>query len=218
MGASKFNSNFRLPDLPAVPLELSAITQVWPGKSLLNADFTLANLKLEREKTPFKIIHLATHAEFLPGKPENSFIQLADRKLPPIGLSSLGWVKPSVNLLVLSACRTAVGDEQVELGFAGLAVQAGVKSALASLWNVNDEGTLGLMSEFYQQLNAAPIKAEALRQTQLAMLTGKVRLQDKQLITSSRKFPLTPKLSQLGNRNLSHPYYWSGFTMVGSPW
>ncbi|HEY9606536.1 MAG TPA: CHAT domain-containing protein [Allocoleopsis sp.] len=218
MGASKFNSNLRLPDLPAVPLELSAITQVWPGKSLLNADFTLANLKLEREKTPFKIIHLATHAEFLPGKPENSFIQLADRKLPPIGLSSLGWVKPSVNLLVLSACRTAVGDEQVELGFAGLAVQAGVKSALASLWNVNDEGTLGLMSEFYQQLKAAPIKAEALRRTQLAMLTGKVRLQDKQLITSSREFPLTPKLSQLGNRNLSHPYYWSGFTMVGSPW
>jgi filamentous hemagglutinin family protein len=218
MGASKFNNEFRLPDLPAVPLELAAITQVWPGKSLLNTDFTLDNLKSQREKTPFRIIHLATHAEFLPGKPENSFIQLVDRKLPPIELSSLGWTKPPVNLLVLSACRTAVGDEQVELGFAGLAVQAGVKSALASLWNVNDEGTLGLMSDFYQQLKAAPIKVEALRQTQLAMLTGRVRLQGGRLVTGSREFPLTPALSQLADRNLSHPYYWSGFTMVGSPW
>jgi CHAT domain-containing protein len=215
MGASEFGNNA---SLPAVPVELANITQIWPGKSFLNQDFTLSNLKSQRAQTPFGIVHLATHAEFLPGKPANSYIQLADLKLAPMQLPSLGWTKPPVNLLVLSACRTAVGDEQVELGFAGLAVQAGVKSALASLWYVNDEGTLGLMSEFYQQLKDAPIKAEALRQAQLAMLLGKVRLQGGQLVTSDKQFPLTPALIELGNRNLSHPYYWSGFTMVGNPW
>jgi CHAT domain-containing protein len=119
---------------------------------------------------------------------------------------------------VLSACRTAVGDEEVELGFAGLAVQAGVKSALASLWYVNDEATLGLMSEFYQQLTTAPIKAEALRKVQLAMISGKVQIKNQQLITSEGKLPLPPELTGGGNRNFSHPYYWSGFTMIGNPW
>jgi CHAT domain-containing protein len=133
-------------------------------------------------------------------------------------LPSLGWTKSPVDLLVLSACRTAVGDEQVELGFAGLAVQAGVKSALASLWYVNDEGTLGLMSEFYQHLKAAPIKAEALRQAQLAMLKGEVRLEGGQLFTSEGTVPLPPELAKLGNRNFTHPFYWSAFTIIGNPW
>jgi CHAT domain-containing protein len=61
----------------------------------------------------------------------------------------------------------------VELGFAGLSVQAGVKSALASLWFVSDEGTMALMTKFYQELKQAPIKAEALRRTQVAMLKGR---------------------------------------------
>jgi CHAT domain-containing protein len=215
MGASEFRDNR---PLPAVPVELATITQTWQGKSFLNSEFTLDNLKQQRALSPFNIVHLATHAEFLPGKPTNSYIQLSDQKLPPIQLPSLGWTKPPVDLLVLSACRTAVGDEQVELGFAGLAVQAGVKSALASLWYVNDEGTLGLMSEFYQQLKAAPIKAEALRQAQLAMLRGEVRLEGGQLVTSEGTVPLPPELAKLGNRNFTHPLYWSAFTLIGNPW
>jgi CHAT domain-containing protein len=125
-----------------------------------------------------------------------------------------------VELLVLSACTTAVGDEDAELGFAGLAVQAGVKSALASLWYVSDAGTLGLMSEFYQQLRTAPIKAEALRQAQLGMLKGKVRLQDGRLHNSGslQGTPLPGELVARGDKNLSHPYYWAAFTMIGSPW
>ncbi len=215
MGASQFN-NQRF--LPAVPVELATITQIWPGKSFLNQDFTLDNLKLQRSKIPFGIIHLATHADFLPGKPTNSYIQLSDRKLPPLELRSLGWTKPSVDLLVLSACRTAVGNEEIELGFAGLALSAGVKSVLASLWAVNDEATLGLMSEFYQQLKDAPVKAEALRQVQLAMLTKKVRIEGGKLITNKAEYPLPPELIRLGYRDFSHPYYWSAFTIVGNPW
>jgi CHAT domain-containing protein len=120
--------------------------------------------------------------------------------------------------LVLSACRTALGSEEVELGFAGLAVQAGVKSALASLWYVSDEGTLGLMSEFYQQLTDAPTKAEALRRTQLAMLRGEVQIQGERLLTNRGAVSLPPELSELETENFTHPYYWSAFTLVGNPW
>lgn len=119
---------------------------------------------------------------------------------------------------MLSACRTAIGDGQAELGFAGLAVQANVKSAIASLWLVSDEGTLALMAEFYQKLKTAPIKAEALRQAQLAMLKGQVRLEGGQLLYPSGRTTLPPVLAELGDETLSDPYYWAAFTVVGSPW
>lgn len=82
-----------------------------------------------------------------------------------------------MELLVLSACRTAVGDQSAELGFAGLAIATGAKSALASLWYVSDASTLGLMTEFYTHLQNSTIKAEALRQAQLAMLRGNVSIE-----------------------------------------
>jgi CHAT domain-containing protein len=216
MGADQFTDQ---KPLPAVPVELSAIAgNLWPGKFFLNEEFTLKNLQSARSREPYGIIHLATHAEFKPGKPSNSYIQFWDSKLRLDQLAELDLNKPPVELLVLSACRTARGDKEAELGFAGLAVQAGVKSALGSLWNVSDEGTLGLMTEFYEQLTKAPIKAEALRQAQLAMSKGEVRLQDGQLVTSRGNFPLPPQLVQLGNKDLTHPYYWSAFTMIGNPW
>jgi CHAT domain-containing protein len=99
-------------------------------------------------------------------------------------------------VLVLSACESAIGDNREEMGFAGLAVGSGVRSALASLWKVKDVGTLRLMTEFYGYLRSTPIKAEALRQAQLAMLHKK----------------------DLPNLDLSHPHFWAGFTIVGSPW
>jgi CHAT domain-containing protein len=123
-----------------------------------------------------------------------------------------------VELLVLSACRTALGDEQAELGFAGLAVQAGVKSALASLWYVSDEATLGLMSQFYEQLKSAPSKAEALRQAQLAMLNGQVRIESGNLRDARGVVRLPAALAGLQDKQLTHPYYWAAFTMIGNPW
>jgi CHAT domain-containing protein len=216
MGASTFASQN---PLPAVPVELETITpKLWRGKSFLNEAFTLDNLKSQRAKEPFAIIHLATHGEFKPGAPSNSYIQLFDSQLKLNELRQLGWNNPPVELLVLSACRTAVGDEDAELGFAGLAVQSGVKSALASLWYVSDEATLGLMTEFYQQLKVAPIKAQALRDAQLAMMKGQVRLEGGHLHESGEKLPLPPELAKLGDRSLEHPYYWAAFTMIGSPW
>ncbi|MFW5667288.1 MAG: CHAT domain-containing protein, partial [Coleofasciculus sp.] len=216
MGASEFTD---ADPLKAVPVELAAITQeLWQGESFLNQEFTLENLKQERQLQPFGIVHLATHGEFKSGRPENSYIQLWDTKLRLDQLRELKLYEPTVELLVLSACRTAIGDEEAELGFAGLAVQAGVKSALGSLWYVSDEATLGLMTEFYRQLETAPIKSEALRQAQLAMIRGEVRLEDGQLLGSGESIALPPELAEIGDKDLSHPYFWSAFTMIGSPW
>ncbi|MBD2103989.1 CHAT domain-containing protein [Leptolyngbya sp. FACHB-261] len=216
MGASEFTDQ---EFLPAVPVELSAIKQgSWQGRFFLNQDFTLENLKAQSQQIPFDIIHLATHAEFQPGSPRNSYIQLwSESKLRLNQLEQVGR-RESLELLILSACRTALGDRDAELGFAGVAVQARTKSALGSLWSVSDIGASGLVAEFYQQLRTAPIKAEALRQAQLAMLRGQVRLEDRQLRWSGGSLPLPPELFRLGDLELSHPYYWSAFTMIGSPW
>jgi len=216
MGAEKFTS---LNALPAVPAELWAIsTQIWQGKSFLNENFTIENLKQARLLQPFGIIHLATHGEFKAGNPSNSYIQFWNEQLSLDKLRQLGLNEPPTELLVLSACRSALGDTEAELGFAGLAVQAGVKSALGSLWYVSDAGTLALMTSFYEYLKRTPVKAEALRKAQLAMLRGEVKLQGGQLITPDGNIPLPPELARLGDKTLTHPYYWSAFTMIGSPW
>jgi filamentous hemagglutinin family protein len=216
MGASQFTDQS---PLPAVPIELEAIVgNLWSGKSFLNDAFTVENLKSARRQVPYGIIHLATHAEFKLTNPRNSYIQMWNSKLRLEQLRQLALKKPPVELLVLSACRTALGDEQIELGFAGLAAQAGVKSVLGSLWFVSDEGTLGLMTEFYNRLKNAPIKAEALRQTQVAMLNGEVRVEGEVLMTRAGSLPLPPSITRWGNNKFSHPYYWSAFTIVGNPW
>jgi CHAT domain-containing protein len=214
MGASEFE---QLPDLPAVPTELTVITQnLNDGEQFLNQSFTVENLRSQQQQNPYSIIHLATHGQFS-GK-QNSYLQFWDQRLKLEQIRQLGLNRPPVELLVLSACRTALGDDEAELGFAGFALQAGVKTVLASLWAVSDDGTLGLMAEFYQQLHTAPIKAEALRQAQLAMLNGDVRIANGQIQISSGALPLPPELAALQNTNLSHPYYWAAFTLVGSPW
>ena len=221
MGASEFPRNIGQSPLPSVPIELSnIITEIWSGESFLNQDFTLANLQEQQAKGGFKIIHLATHGEFHPGGAKNSYIQFWDQKLRIDQLRQLNLSDPQVELLVLSACTTAIGDEEAELGFAGLAVQAGVKSALASLWYVSDTGTLALMTEFYRQLKIRPLKAEALRQAQLALLYKRVRLEEEVVRSDTGRstINLPNELAYVGDRPLSHPYYWAAFTMIGSPW
>jgi filamentous hemagglutinin family protein len=217
MGASEFQ---HLPPLPAVPLELEAIAQLRnSGTPFLNQAFTLDALRVNSRDRDRSIIHLATHAKFLPIQDNgvnNSSIQLWDQAANFRDLRSLNWHnEPQVELLVLSACETALGDPRAELGFAGLAVQTGVKSALASLWKVSDVGTLGLMASFYEHLNDPDItiKAEALRQAQLALLRGEVSIANGRI--GEIALP-----AQWGNaqQDLSHPFFWSGFTLVGSPW
>lgn len=217
MGASEFTE---LNPLPAVPVELSTIAQEVGGQVFLNQEFTLENLIQERQRYPYEIIHLGTHADFKSGGPSNSYVQLWNDKLTLAQMQQMNWDNPPVELLVLSACRTAVGDNQAELGFAGLAVTSGVKTALGSIWQVSDQGTLALMTELYNQLGQTQIKAEALREAQLSMLRGNVVIEGGQLRGSGTRggVSLPPQLAELGQVDLSHPYYWSGFMMIGSPW
>ncbi|MDX2213887.1 MAG: CHAT domain-containing protein [Oculatellaceae cyanobacterium bins.114] len=205
--------------LPGVPVELTTIAlDLWRGSIYLNDRATLDNLKRTRQQTPYGIIHMATHADIVAGAANESYIQLWNDKLRMDQLRELGWNDPPVNLLVLSACRTALGSEEAELGFAGLAVQAGVKSVLASLWYVSDAGTAALMTGFYQSLNTAPIKAEALREAQVAMATGQVYIHNGTIQGLSKPIALPGVSLDTGDRSLSHPYYWAAFTMVGNPW
>jgi len=119
---------------------------------------------------------------------------------------------------VLSACRTALGDANAELGFAGLAVQSGAKAALASLWAVSDAATVVTMVDFYKNLQESPIKVEALRQTQLAMLHDQLHLESPSIQQVIRGIEIPASVENSISRDLSHPYYWAGFTMIGNPW
>jgi CHAT domain-containing protein len=206
-----------LSPLPTVPTEVEYLLDRWKsGKVLLNNDATLANLQAARKTYPYRLIHLATHANFSLGQP--SYIQLWNERLKLEDLRELGR-NQNVDLLVLSACRTAIGSESAELGFAGLALQTGVKTAVASLWGVSDAGTTALMSQFYASLRQSPIKADALRQAQLALLHGDVRLGASEILgLPGRPVLGLPEGAVIDDRQLQHPYYWAAFTMIGSPW
>lgn len=207
------------PPLPAVPLEMSEVNQFWAGRLVFNTNVTLDNLIAFRRQQPFGIIHLATHADFQPGTISNSYIQLWENKLRLNQVRELGWNNPQVDLLVLSACATALGDREAELGFGGLAVQTGVKTAVASLWYVSDAATAALMTGFYRDLRSARIKADALQQAQLAMAKGQVFVENGRLQgTGMGNGIQLPEGISVRDRQLSHPYYWSAFTMIGSPW
>jgi CHAT domain-containing protein len=229
MGASEFSEDQGQLPLDAVPAELSYIAKTWNvdnSKYFINEDFTIENLKTLRQNNPatnkpFEIIHLATHAEFVPGDIKGSYIQFYDKKLGLNEVKELGWDNPPVELLVLSACKGAFGDNNTELGFAGLAVQAQVQSVVAGLWSVNDAGTLVFMTEFYRNLKATKTKSEALRQAQLAMINNKVEVEGNQLIVNNVKIDISDEIvNQLKDdaKNFSHPYYWAPFMMIGNQW
>jgi filamentous hemagglutinin family protein len=213
MGASEFQS---LSPLPGVEQEARLLAQVISSSTHLNEAFTSENLAVQSRDRAFDIVHLATHADFNAGQVDDSYIQLwGDEQISPHELRRLRWYDdPQVELLVLSACETALGNVNAELGFAGLAVQAGVKSALASLWQVSDRSTMALMGEFYQNLVNPDIttKAEALRQAQLALLRRN------QLSGLTQGLDAVQDLAAVQRANFSHPFYWSAFMMVGSPW
>ncbi|MEM9246772.1 MAG: CHAT domain-containing protein, partial [Cyanobacteria bacterium P01_F01_bin.153] len=183
-GASRFDA---MDDLPSVPVEAAAIGENWQTVNLMEEDFTLDSVRAARQESEFAIAHLATHAVFRDGDPSNSFVQLwGEERLTLDAIASLNFHRPPLELLVLSACHTAFGHPSAELGFAGLSVQSGAKSIVASLWQVSDTGTLALMTEFYDRLGDIPTKAEALRQAQLAMLRNETAATKNFLASASR--------------------------------
>ncbi len=161
--------------LPNVEKELKEIQSQGQSIVLLNSEFIDSSLRAKINSNESRIVHLATHGKFS-SNAEDTFIISWDKR---ININELNQLLKSRNekqskpieLLVLSACQTAAGDNRATLGLAGVAVRAGARSTLASLWNIPDDSTSVLMKQFYQELlTNKRTKAEALRQAQLFLL------------------------------------------------
>ena len=202
-------------DLAAVPLELELASQSTRDKYYLDHEATLDVLQRRLEHGNYTSLHLATHAVFQPDSLDDSYIQLWDQAVRLNQLQELPL--DAIDFLILSACTTALGNSHAEFGFAGLAVNVGVQTVLASLWSISDEGTLGLMSEFYQ--TPGQPRSKALQQAQLAMLQGQVGIANGTVYGSGdRTVGHLPDLDRSGSWDFSHPAYWSGFVMIGNSW
>lgn len=157
-------------DLPYVDLELKEIEAIAGGKQFYNGQFTWENFRKQLLTNESPIIHLATHGRFS-GSTERSFIQTYDRLVNLTELESLfNQRQQPIELLVLSACQTAAGNDRSTFGIAGIAIRTLTKSVLASLWFNNDAASVDLIADFYDNLKQGMTKAEALRQAQLKQI------------------------------------------------
>ena len=185
----------RFPEIEQVQQELIQISQeVNTNNPLLNEEFTKVNIEQKLQTGDFSAIHWKTHGIFSSNPAETFLVAYqdsikADELQTLIRKASRGGLKP-IELLVLSACETARGDNRAVLGLAGLTVRAGARTALSTLWRANDRATTLLMTEFYQQLSQpGTTKAEALRQAQLSLIE---------------------------REGYFAPYYWGTYVLVGS--
>jgi len=180
--------------LPGVAAELATIAAAVPSRTLFNETFTAKGFEQTLGQHPYPIVHLATHGQFS-SEASDTFVLTWDSRINAQELDTFlrGQTrdrKSAIELLVLSACETARGNDRAALGLAGVAVRAGARSTIASLWLVSDEATSLMMSRLYQELgNRQQTKAAALRQAQLSVLQ---------------------------DGRFSSPYYWAAFILVGN--
>jgi CHAT domain-containing protein len=191
-GLSEAVQNF--PPLDFVPGELKSIEGLYPSRKLLNQDFVLPAIREKMTEEQYSIVHIASHGQF--GRDASqTFVLTHDARLNLNDLEAM--IRPSqyrgqpVEMLVLSACQTAAGDDRAALGLAGVAVKAGARSALATLWFVNDQSTSVLVKEVYNQLRQNPglSKAKALQAAQVKLIS---------------------------DRRYRHPCYWSPYLIIGN--
>lgn len=159
------------PALPNVKTEMASVKALYGGTSLMDREFRVPTVQTELQDQPYSVVHIASHG-LVGNDSKDSFLLAYDDKITMDRLSQLiglfQFRKTSLDLLTLSACETAVGDDRAALGLAGMAVKAGARSALASLWFIDDEATSQLVTEFYKQLlNPSISKAVALQRAQI---------------------------------------------------
>lgn len=167
------------PELFAVKKEIDVVKNLFPNHSdLIDENFIPQNFQQKLQQTTYPIIHIASHAQF--GIiPEDTFIVTGKNKKITISqlensLQNLKNPSDSIEILALTACQTALGDDRSSLGLAGVALQVGVKSAVASLWNVQDNSTSKLVEEFYKNYRDGEMSiAEALQKAQIKMINAK---------------------------------------------
>jgi CHAT domain-containing protein len=181
------------PALPSVSEEMELLRGMFKTTTLVDGNFRLAPLEEKLKTEPFTIVHFASHGEF-GGQPQNTFLLAFDGKLTMDRLDQfIGLFRFRDNpleLLTLSACDTAEGDDRAALGLAGIAVKAGARSAVATLWNINDPASAELVGEFYRQLqNPSVSRATALQRAQLKVLD---------------------------NPRYDHPGFWAAFLLINN--
>ena len=181
------------PSLPNVASEIQALKELYGGRVLLNQQFLVNDLENEMKDERPSIVHIASHAKF-DGDAKNTFLLAFDEKLTMDRLDELiglyQFRETPLDLLTLSACETAAGDDRAALGLAGVAVKAGARSALATLWFINDKATSELVTEFYRQLLDATVsKAVALQNA---------------------------KKKLMRHPTYQHPGYWSPFLLINN--
>jgi CHAT domain-containing protein len=162
------------PGLENVTRELEAVSEVFPARRLENAEFRTQRFESEVEGQAFDIVHVASHGEFA-ADASRSYLLTWDGRIPMDRLGELvgttRFGERGLELLALSACETAAGDDRAALGLAGVALRAGARSALATMWAVDDRAAAELVSEFYAGLGDAKLsRAAALQRAQLKVL------------------------------------------------
>ena len=181
------------PPLPYVHTELDRLEELYKSEPLVNQAFITARVQSELKEQEFNIVHIATHAQFK-SRVDDTFLLTFDDKLTMDRLSELvGYFRfrnEPLELLTLSACETAAGDDRAALGLAGVALKAGARSALATLWFINDEASSQLVADFYTELRKPSLsKAQALQQAQLKLID---------------------------NPRYKHPAYWAPFLLLNN--
>ena len=220
LGATKFES---LAPLPLVKQELQRIKTIANKEIFLDKQFTPSKLIIKGSDPKFKRIHIATHADFHMGGSKYSKIYTGTTPILFSDLSKLRKRRKGnpLDLFVLSACRTAVGDENTELGFSGLALQSGARSAIGTLWYVDDVMTSVYFLQMYHYLNTGIPKSEAMKLTRKAFIKKLIKLEGNSIIGAEGNI----LLNNLSRNNLitfkegiNKPFYWSGIQLLGSPW
>jgi CHAT domain-containing protein/predicted negative regulator of RcsB-dependent stress response len=187
------------PQLPNVKAEITSIQSLIQNtQPYLDREFTEDQFRRSVSQTSVPIVHLATHGEFGSDR-DSTFLLLSDQsgQLTTLGLDDLSaslnrdsLQSLPLELLILSACETAAGDDRASLGIAGVALRSGARSTIASLWSVDDQATSLLMTKLYEGIKTQKTtRAEALQKAQLGLLKNPV---------------------------YRHPYYWAPFILVGS--
>lgn len=181
------------PALPNVSGEVHRITEQFPATLLENQAFQINRFRQQLQDNPFRVVHIASHGQFDKNS-ANTFLLASDGKINLDALSNMMGVNRyrnnPVELLTLSACQTAAGDDRAALGLAGVAVKSGARSALASLWFINDKSSADLVAEFYRQLKTSNLsKARALQKAQWLLMD---------------------------DERYEHPGYWAPFLMIGN--
>jgi tetratricopeptide (TPR) repeat protein len=252
--------------LPGTRLEVAAIAALLPkGKATLLLGSQASEQELDAlvaagRLKQFRLLHLATHGQVDPVSAARSSLLLARDRLPGLAeqerLTAAGkkvprgrlWVETIANhweldadLVVLSACETAIGPDgggEGLLGFSQVLLGRRARSLLLSLWKVEDTATALLMTRFYQNLLcqreglSAPLpKAEALREAKnwlralpraevekLAgqLARGVVRASEEAPPKSPPREASRPVLPP-GAAPFAHPRYWAAFILIGDP-